>query len=162
MTYVPVYEEVFGKFSDEEMEIVLQEFSIMGTSLQVPLSMWPKSVADAKAYEAHIVNNVLEMTEPCKKTTNELQNAAKFVPWYLKPLMYVAGPARWNATTERLPQRVRDMYGLESTSWSRGLDYAGMTYLTWTYPYMPDAVRRFTVKLYMNKAQHLMEKGRLA
>lgn len=46
-----MYEELFGKFTDEEREIVLQEFSIMGTSLQVPLSMWPRSVAEAKVYE---------------------------------------------------------------------------------------------------------------
>jgi len=162
MTYVPVYEELFGKFTDEEREQVLQEFSIMGTSLQVPLSMWPRSVAEAEKYEKHIVENVLEITEPCKETTNELKNAASFVPWYLKPFMYVTVPMHWNTSQERLPERVKEMYGLKSTALSRSLDYATVTYLQWTYPMMPDSVRRFQVNHYMKKAEHLMEKGRLA
>ncbi|KIW03387.1 uncharacterized protein PV09_05594 [Verruconis gallopava] len=161
-TYVPVYEEIFGNFSDEEREQVLQEFSIMGTSLQVPLSMWPRSVAEADEYWNHTVNEVLEITEPCKKTTNELRNAATYVPWYLKPLMMVTVPAHWNATTERLPARAQEMYGLQSTLWTRTFDAIGMTYLKWTYPYLPMSVRTFQVNYYMNLAQKLMTKGRLA
>jgi uncharacterized protein (DUF2236 family) len=162
ITYVPAYEELFGKFTDEEREQVLQEFSIMGTSLQVPLHMWPRSVAEADKYYEHIVNDVLEITEPCKKTTYELRNAASYVPWYLKPIMSVTVPMHWNASTERLPQRARDLYNLQSTAWSRGLDYATMTYVTWTYPYLPDSIRNFQVNHYMKKAEHLMIKGRLA
>lgn len=76
--------------------------------------------------------------------------------------MHVIVPIRWNTSQERLPERAKELYGLKSTMLSRGFDYAGMTYLTWTYPYMPDAVRRFTVNHYMKKAEQLMEKGRLA
>jgi uncharacterized protein (DUF2236 family) len=161
-TYVPVYEELFGKFTDEERERVLQEFSVMGTSLQVPLAWWPRSVKEADQYYEHILNNVLEITEPCRKTTNELQNAASFVPWYLKPFMHATVPLHWNASKERLPERARELYGLQSTSLSRGFDYSFMTYVTWTYPYLPDSMRRFQVNHYMSKADALMTKGRLA
>jgi uncharacterized protein (DUF2236 family) len=161
-TYVPVYEDLFGKFTPEEHEKVLQEFSVMGTSLQVPLSSWPRSVAEADQYYEHILNNVLEITEPCKKTTNELKNAVRYVPWHLKPLMYLTIPAHWNATTENLPARARELYGLESTTWTRTFDKAGMTYLRWTYPLMPDALRTWQVNYYMNMARRLMSNnGRL-
>jgi uncharacterized protein (DUF2236 family) len=160
-TYVPVYEEIFGKFSDEDHEKVLQEFSVMGTSLQVPLSMWPRSVAEAEKYADHIINEVLEITEPMKKTTYELQNASKFVPWYYKPLLMLSIPAHWNATTERMPARAKELYGLVSTGFSQTLDKAGMAWLRLTYPLMPTSMRTWQVNYYMNMARKLMAKGRL-
>lgn len=126
------------------------------------LADWSDSSTDNAQYYQHILNDVLEITEPCKKTTNELQNAGKFVPWYLKPFMYATVPLHWNASKERLPERARQLYGLQSTSLSRGVDYSFMTYVTWTYPYLPDSMRRFQVNHYMSKAEALMTKGRLA
>jgi uncharacterized protein (DUF2236 family) len=161
-TYVPAYEELFGKFSDEDREGVLQEFSVMGTSLQVPLSMWPRSVAEADKYWDHIINDVLEITEPCKKTIHELKNAVEYVPWYYKPLIMITIPAHWNATTENMPLRARELYGLESTAWTQSLDKAGMTLLKWTYPLLPNAIRTWQVNYYMTMARKLMEKGRLS
>ena len=57
--------------------------------------MWPKSVADFTAYWNHIVNEVLEMTPQCAKTTDDLKHPVKSVPWYYKPLLMVTGPLHW-------------------------------------------------------------------
>lgn len=160
-TYVPVYEEIFGKLSDEDSEKLLQEFSILGTSLQVPLSMWPRSVAEANRYADHIINNVLEPTEPMRKTTYELQNAVAYVPWAYKPILFISVPAHWNASTERLPPRAKEIFGLQSTLLTKTLDKVGVYWLRYVYTALPMFMRSWQVNYYMGLARKLMEKGRL-
>lgn len=133
----------------------------MGTSLQVPLHMWPRSVAEFWTYWDHIVNNVLERTPQCTRTASDLKNPAKSVPWYYKPLLLVTGPLHWVATTENLPPKAREIYDLKSTPANRAVHESLMTMTRWTYPYYPTAVRQWPKTYYMYLARKHMSKGRL-
>jgi uncharacterized protein (DUF2236 family) len=124
--------------------------------------MWPRSVAEFDTYYNHIVNNVLEETPQCRKTANELRNAASYVPWYLKPFMAINVPLVWNASIENMPESVRKIYGVVSTAWTRALHYYGMAYLRLVYPMLPVAIRTSAVNRYMTKARALMARGTIA
>lgn len=148
-TYVPAHEAVFGPMSQEDREQALQEFSVLGTSLQVPLDMWPRNCEEFWKYWDNVIQNELEITEPCRKVTHELFHPVQNVPWSLKPLMFVFSPIRQAGAIEMLPEKTRAQYGLEVTWSTRAIN-------TWTTalakiarPYQPEWFGTFVANYYM-------------
>lgn len=149
-TYVPAHEAVFGPMPQETREQALQEFSVLGTSLQVPLEIWPRNCEEFWKYWDHVVQNELEITAPCRKVTYELFHPVQNVPWSLKPLTFLLSPIRQAGAIEMLPEKIRAQYGLEVTWSTRVIN-------TWTTalakivrPYQPEWFGTFVANYYMD------------
>lgn len=61
-------------------------------------------------------------------------------------------------TTEQLPPKLRDAYGLKSTKGKRRLYKSTMALTKATYPFMPKVIRTFPVKFYMKDMRKRMAK----
>jgi uncharacterized protein (DUF2236 family) len=149
-TYVPAHEAVLGPMSQENREQALQEFSVLGTSLQVPLEIWPRNCEEFWKYWDNVVQNELEITEPCRKVTHELFHPVQNVPWSLKPLTFLLSPIRQAGAIEMLPEKTRAQYGLEVTWSTRVIN-------TWTTalakivrPYQPEWFGALVANYYMD------------
>ena len=160
-TYIPIHEQVFGPMSQEDRETALQEFSVMGTSLQVPLEMWPRNWNEFWEYWNHVVENELEVTEPCLQVTYELFHAVKNVPWSLKPLVFLFSPLRQASAIEMLPVKLRNQLGLESTWTTRTID-AWTLYLAKTFrPYQPEWFGDFVANRMMDMVRQQMKERKI-
>jgi uncharacterized protein (DUF2236 family) len=141
--------------SPEDQEQALQEFSTVGTGLQVPLEMWPRTVKDFWEYWDHIVKNELEMTEPCRNTAYKLFNPTKNpnIPGALKALTYILSPIRKASAAElleRVDPRARIMFGLE-LGWREKMINTTTGYMQWALsPFAPSWLPQYVADHYMN------------
>jgi len=150
--------------SPEEQEQALQEFSTVGTGLQVPLEMWPRTVKDFWEYWDHVVQNELEMTEPCRNTAYKLFNPTRnpHLQGALKYLSYVFSPIRKAAAAEileRVDPRTRIMFGLE-LGWREKMINTTTGYMQWALsPLAPSWLPQYIADYYMNMLrQQIAEK----
>jgi len=160
-TYIPVHEQVFGPMSQEDRETALQEFSVMGTSLQVPLEMWPRNWNEFWEYWNNVLENELEVTEPCRQVTYELFHPVKNVPWSLKPLVFLFSPLRQASAIEMLPVKLRNQLGLESTWTTRTID-AWTLYLAKIFrPHQPEWFGNYVANHMMDMVRQQMKERKI-
>jgi uncharacterized protein (DUF2236 family) len=141
-TGVPMYERVFGKIKNEELqEKIYREYSILACALQVPPEMWPRTRQDFWAYWNHEIANI-EVTQHAKDVAKDLLYLRK-APWHLR--MFT--PAVRMCTAEWLPERLRAEYNVKRHPRRyKMLEF----FVKATYPALPLSIRSYPVKLYMN------------
>jgi uncharacterized protein (DUF2236 family) len=160
-TYVPAHESVHGLLSQEERERALQEFSVLGTCLQVPLEMWPRSCGEFWSYWDYMVENELEITEPCRKVTDELFNLVENVPWTLRPFAAITGPFRQAGAIEMLPEKTRRQYGFQLNPSIERMNGVSLWMAQWWKPYEPQWMKDWLVKYYVDMFRQRMAEGKI-
>lgn len=149
---IDIYEQIFGPMDDERAEEVYREYVVLGASLRVPPEMWPKNREAFWIYWDEQVAS-FEICDEAKNVAHDLLYNPK-LPFYFKALM----PTLRMMTTEMLPPKLRDAYGLKSTKGKKRLYKSTIVLTKATYPFMPKAIRRFPVKFYMKDMRKRMAK----
>ncbi|KAL2813885.1 hypothetical protein BJX63DRAFT_442759 [Aspergillus granulosus] len=149
---IDLYEQVFGAMDEEKAEVLYREYVVLGASLRVPVEMWPKTREAFWIYWDEQLAT-FDITDEAKHVAQELLYNPK-LPFYFKMLM----PTVRLFTTELLPPRLREAYGLKSTRSRRALYKSTMLMTKATYPFVPRAIRTYPVKYYLKDMRKRMAK----
>lgn len=138
-----LYQRVFGDMDQETSDAIYQEYSILAMSLRVPAGMWPPSrVAFWQYWDDKIAT--VEITDDAKHVAQDLLRNKK-APIPVRAVL----PLVRLTTTEMLPIRIREAYGLKSTKIRRG-SYRFLMGLTKViYPHLPRVVRTLPMRYYL-------------
>lgn len=150
------HQRVYGPLPEHEQEQVYQEFSVFGTSLQMPLSMWP----DSRAAFASYWNDTIATL----KVPNEAHNAVRdlFQPKYHKlpilvaVIMALLRPFSIAVASEELPGHVAVQFGFRSTWQTKALYKLMTTFNQWTFPLYPVWVRHMQKNYYLHTVRERM------
>lgn len=157
-TMLDNYEKVFGKLSPQDREQAFQEFSIFGTSLQVPMSMWPKNTAEFQVYWDDMIANLKVPAEAFKTTRDLFQPKYSKLPFGLAVLLAFTRPLNIAVASEELPPHVAAQFGLRST-WRTALLYNLLGgFRKYTFPWYPAWVRQWQKDYYMWMMRERMTK----
>lgn len=138
-----LYQRVFGDMDQETSDAIYQEYSILATSLRVPAGMWPPSrVAFWQYWDDKIAT--VEITDDAKHVAQDLLRNKK-APIPVRAVL----PLVRLTTTEMLPLRIREAYGLKSTKIRRGSYQFLMGLTKVTYPHLPRVVRTLPMRYYL-------------
>lgn len=102
--FVDVYEAFVGPMTGEMAERCLQEGAVMGTTLQMPLAMWPKSCAEFDEYWQRSMD-LVHIDDHVRPYLFRIASASIAVPKFMR--RPVGAFSRF-ITTGFLPQQFRD------------------------------------------------------
>ncbi|KAK2806807.1 hypothetical protein FQN50_005669 [Emmonsiellopsis sp. PD_5] len=148
-TMITKYESVFPPLSPSQHEQVYQEFSIFGTALQLPLSLWPESRTAFQKYWNRELAALRVPAEAVKVAQDIFHPRYSRLPKTLAPILFFRRPMDMAMAIEELPEHVRRGFGLRSTWWSRGRYRAVMGFHRLTYRLYPESVRTWQRDYYM-------------
>ncbi|CAL5872808.1 uncharacterized protein PFLUO_LOCUS7077 [Penicillium psychrofluorescens] len=140
---IDLYQRMFGDIDDAAAEAIYREYAILAISLRVKPGMWPPS---RKAFWEYW-DNKIATTE----ITDHAQNVAKsllfnkLAPLHIRAVL----PLVRLTTTEMLPPRIREAYGLKSTKTRRGAYRFAMGFTKVTYPCLPKVIRTYPMRYYL-------------
>ncbi|KAJ5975444.1 hypothetical protein N7481_009151 [Penicillium waksmanii] len=138
-----VREAFFGKMSDTEMDVLLKESAIFGTSLRMPPEMWPATLAEFWAYWDHNIAT-LEVTDMARKLSRDLMYPINL------PLSVAASmPLARIITVNWLPERLAQEYDLQPTPASRIAYQAFVASTRIMYPWIPQSIKQRQHDIYM-------------
>lgn len=152
------YEDVYGKLSDAEADQVYEEFSVYATALRVPPEKWPRDRAAFQQYWDEVIPS-LEITEEAKDVARDVLWPGKNLPWGFWLYAQLIGPATRITTTEYLPERVRNEFGIPSTLYTRTMFSLMSAYNRTVYPLLPEAFRHFAKNYYMAEFRRRLAAG---
>jgi len=110
-TAVLLYEELFGPLAPDTADKVYEQYSVLGTALQVPAGLWPADRGAFGEYWNHMIET-LEVSDDARRVARDLLSA-EHAPLWLKAAM----PLNRFLTAAWLPERMRAQYGL---AWDSG------------------------------------------
>ncbi|MUM19417.1 DUF2236 domain-containing protein [Mycobacterium sp. CBMA271] len=102
--FVDVYEAFVGPMTADMAERCLQEGAVMGTTLQMPLTMWPTSCAEFDAYWEQSLD-LVHIDDHVRPYLYRIASASVAVPRFLRRPV---GAFSRLLTTGFLPQKFRD------------------------------------------------------
>jgi len=142
-----IYERFFGPLDRAEVERLYQEFSVYGTSLQVPAELWP---ADLEAFDAywHSVVDDLEIDDTVRRYARALL-AGGDLPVLLRPAMAV----NRFLTLGMLDPRIRRAYGFTWTETHQKWFDRVMKVAAPAYRALPASLRQLPKKLVLRDAR---------
>lgn len=106
-----VHEVVYGSPEEELRDAVYRDYRRLGTSLQMPASLWPSGRAEFELYWAAKLDT-LEITADARQIAHDL-----FAPVTAPRWLRASLPLARLLTLDLLPASIRDAYGFE---WGRG------------------------------------------
>ena len=109
-TAVRVYERLHGQLSGSDAEVVLASYARLGTSLEVPGSSWPSTIAEFSDYWSATVST-LEVGAHARQVAHDLFHPATAPLW-----LRVVLPLADLLTASLLEPSLRDAYGM---TWNR-------------------------------------------
>lgn len=142
------YEMVFGKLDEERADRVYQEFSVMATALRVPPQKWPKDREEFKVYWDDMIAN-LEVTDEAKAIAQDLFEQKGLPYGWTWLYATIKGPFTSVLTIEMLPERIRNEFGIPSTTYTRQAFKIITATNALVIPYLPTSVREFPKNYYM-------------
>ncbi|KAL3447142.1 hypothetical protein BJX65DRAFT_318253 [Aspergillus insuetus] len=152
VSIVLVKETFFGRMEKAEMENLLRESAIFGTSLRMSADMWPQTLEEFWAYWDYNIAT-LEVTDMARSLAKDLlypRNLPMSMAWSL-PLARVV-------TVNWLPERLRREYNLHPTLASQAA-YLGIVAWTRTvYPFLPEGIRGRRHAMYMEDLKKAVQK----
>lgn len=110
-TAVQVYERVRAPLAPDVAQEVLTRYAVLGTALEVPLSLWPATTADFDAYWADAVAG-LDVGDDARQVAHDLFHPVT-VPWWAR----LALPVVALLTADLLGAELRDAFRMP---WGRG------------------------------------------
>ncbi|KAL2820149.1 hypothetical protein BDW59DRAFT_181517 [Aspergillus cavernicola] len=152
VSIVLVRETFFGRMEKEEMEDLLKESAVFGTSLRMPLEMWPGSMDAFWEYWDYNIAT-LQVTDMARSLAKDLlypRNLPMGMAWML-PLARVV-------TVNWLPERLAREYRLQPTLGSQ-VAYVGLVAWTrLTYPVLPAALKGRRHQMYMEDLKKAVQR----
>lgn len=140
---IELYQQMFGKMTEEEAEGIYREYSVLAVSLRVRPEMWPVSRRAFWEYWDHQVET-MEITENARRIAHDLL-WNKALPLHIRLLL----PVVRLTTAEMLPTRIREAYGLKSTKLRRGAYRVTLGLTKATYPCLPKTIRTYPMRYYL-------------
>lgn len=153
------YEETFGQLANETADQAYKEFSVMATGLRVPPERWPK---DRQAFQEYWDNTIakLEITEPAKAVAQDVIYPAGHMPtWGLWLYAKFTGPTTRITTIELLPERIRNEFGIPSTTYSKSMYMLSRALNRFLYPWLPETFRHYPKNHYMADFRSRIARG---
>jgi uncharacterized protein (DUF2236 family) len=157
------WEVAYGVLPRERRERVYKEFSSMATALHVPASRWPKNLQAFDEYWEHTLST-LKVSPEVRKVGRQVLFPAKdlFAFKTLHVWLYIIlnGPLSRVATTEMLPEAIRNAYGIPSTVRTRAVYKvaSGITRVIW--PLTPKFMKTPFKDFYMWDMRNRIKKGK--
>jgi uncharacterized protein (DUF2236 family) len=109
-TAVTVHDRVFGRVADSVADELYDAYSALGTSLQMPASLWPAGRVEFASYwDARIAS--LEVTDDARQIAHDL-----FAPVTAPAWLRAGLPLARLLTIDLLPASIRAAYGFDWTS----------------------------------------------
>jgi uncharacterized protein (DUF2236 family) len=109
-TAVTVHDRVFGPADESLADELYRDYAALGTSLQMPASLWPASRAEFREYwNARIAK--LEVTDDARQIAHDL-----FAPVTAPTWLRAGLPLGRVLTLDLLPASIRAAYGFEWTA----------------------------------------------
>ena len=105
-TAVLLYDELFGPLEPARADKVYEQYSVLGTALQVPASLWPTDRRCFRKYWDDMVAT-LEVSDEARRVAADLLSAE-----HAPLLLRVAMPLNRFLTAAWLPERIRTQYGI--------------------------------------------------
>jgi uncharacterized protein (DUF2236 family) len=147
-----LYQQVFGPMNEETAEQLYREYAILAVSLRVLPEMWPPSRKAFWEYWDHQIAN-LEISQHAKNVAKDLLYS-KHAPLRVRIVL----PLVRLTTTEMLPLRLREVYGLESTAIRRGVNRVTVGMTKATYPFLPKFIRTYPMHYYLKDMRRRVKK----
>jgi uncharacterized protein (DUF2236 family) len=138
-----VREAFFGEIPRCEMEVLLKESAVFGTSLRMPIEIWPETLEDFWAYWDHNIAT-LEVTDMARKLSRDLLYPIN-MPFAMAAFM----PLARVLTANWLPERLAEEYDFRPTPTSRLAYQAFVASARIAYPWIPDRFKHLQHKIYM-------------
>jgi uncharacterized protein (DUF2236 family) len=135
MSLLVVHDAFFGPLPYSTQDRLFRESAVYATSLRMPPSMWPATLADFNLYWTHNI-----ATLPITPWAQELSKRLLWpihTPIYMRPQW----PLARLLTSMWLPERVRQGYGLKDSKGRRGVYKVLRVYVGVAWPLVPGVVR---------------------
>lgn len=145
---------LYGRPSDEVLDILYRRSASLATTLQVPATMWPKDRAAFEVYWSDALGNVA-----MDNVTREYLLGVASLRFLPRPLSYVLGPAHRFITTGFLPTPFREELGL---SWSPGrqrLFVATLSTVAGVNRHLPRSIREVPWNLVLWDTRRRLARG---
>ncbi|KAJ5143401.1 uncharacterized protein N7515_002188 [Penicillium bovifimosum] len=147
-----LYQQVFGPMNEETAEQLYREYAILAVSLRVLPEMWPPSRKAFWEYWDYQIAN-LEISQHAKNVASDLLYS-KHAPFRVRVVL----PLVRVTTTEMLPVRLREAYGLRSTAIRRGVNRVTVEVTKATYPFLPKFIRTYPMQYYLKDMRRRIKK----
>jgi uncharacterized protein (DUF2236 family) len=144
-TMIDLYERFFGRIRDADAERIYREFTVLGSSLQVPPDAWPQSRA---AFEEYWRDRLAELrpNADTKRVARQILYPSA-IPWWMRALF----PQARLVTVGLLPPEVRTGFGL---AWNDRLQTRFDRWMRWAvliYPRLPARLRHSPRDAYLKR-----------
>jgi uncharacterized protein (DUF2236 family) len=146
---ITMYERVYGPLSPDDAESVYREYAILGTSLQMPASLWPADRAAFAAYWAASLEG-LSVSVPVKGVQEQIWRPGTAPVW-----VRVVMPLVRFVTAGLLPSSVRGLFELSWTSGQQRRFDRLLRVTAFVYPKLPVAVRHWPQRYYLRRLRLL-------
>lgn len=144
-----LYEGAFGPLSAEDADAIQRGSEQIGSALQMPAELWPRTRAEFDAYWAESVA-ALRVTPEARRVAADLL-AARESPWWVRALM----PYVRLATAGLLPAELREPFGFRwDARQQRRFDRAMRTTFA-IYRALPRAVRILPCTLTLRRLRRI-------
>ncbi|KAH8671732.1 hypothetical protein BX600DRAFT_459601 [Xylariales sp. PMI_506] len=152
------YEQTYGKLNEATADKVYREFSVYATGLRVPPERWPK---DRQAFQEYWEKAIasLEVTDEAKAVAQDVLFPGQNLPWPAWIYAKISGPSTRITTTELLPERIRNEFGIPSTLYSRSMYRLISMWNRVIYPIIPQSIRHFPKDHYMADFRSRLARG---
>jgi uncharacterized protein (DUF2236 family) len=152
---VALYERIFGPLDPVTADQVYEQYSVLGTALQVPASLWPEDRAAFRKYWDDMIASA-EVTDEARRVAHDVLNPGKAAP----ALIRAGSPLNRLVTTGLLPPRMRQEYRLPWDA-ARERAFDGFMALTRaTYPHLPQLIREAPKERYLRDMRRRLGSGR--
>ncbi|KAL4921995.1 hypothetical protein BDW62DRAFT_197234 [Aspergillus aurantiobrunneus] len=151
--WVKSYEMAYGALPPDRAERVYQEFSIFGTSLQVPREKWPKDRHAFNEYYNRIIETELKLVPEGEQVFYHIMHPR--LPFVFRPFIPLVMYLTRIFSVDYLPPEVRVTYGLKPTT---KYDRFNRKLMILQYKFTPSLIRSLPKAYYMKRGRVMVGK----
>lgn len=144
-TATDLYQRVYGRVDCSTARRAYSEFSVLITCLGVPVEEWPESQQEFWIYWDNQITK-LSVSPSDALFAKDLVESIEMPGWVQRLKVFLRA-----VTIEMLPPRIRDLYGLRSTSSTRFLYRTSMGFSRAVYPAFPKKIRSYPLRYYQQR-----------
>jgi uncharacterized protein (DUF2236 family) len=144
-TMITLYERFFGPLPDDDADRVYREFTVLGSALQVPSSLWPANRREFTRYWEQMIAS-LQPTDATREVARQILYP-KGIPVWLRLLF----PQARLVTAGLLPASVRGDFGLDWDDRHQRRYDRWMRWAVSVYPRLPRSWRTRPKEQYLRR-----------
>lgn len=142
-----LHEGAFGALSPDEADDLVHRSRLVGSALQMPEELWPRSRAAFDAYwEAELAR--LEVTPAARRVAHDLLDGG-IAAWWLRPV----GPYLRLITAGLLPARLREPFGFRWSGRQEARFARALRRTFAVYRHLPAVVRTAPSRYYLSRVR---------